>query len=159
MVGPLVSRDDLDELSDRANDAADPPAVAAQLVEAASGTLADPADAAYAYLLAAEIQEQVDDLPQALALVERALAAAGAAAHDLRRARSYRARLLLQLGREDEAAPEEYEQGEEFDDDLADPDAFVAEPDPRPRGGVDLADLDQERYAPYLDPDGSPEAR
>ena len=161
MVGPLLSRDDLDALSDRADDADDPSAVAAQLAQAAAGKLADPADAAYAYLLAAEIHERADDLPQALALAERALAARGAAAHDLRQARSYRAQLLLQLGREDEAAPGEYEEGFE------DPDALGDEPDGGgdAAGGLDgladlgeLGDFDPERYAPYLDPEGSQEA-
>lgn len=148
MVGPLLSRDDLDALSDHAQDADDPAAVAAQLVQAASGRLADPADAAYAYLRAAEIYEQADDLPQALTLAERALAADRAAAHDLRQARSYRSRLLRQLGREEEATPDGLE--DDYEPDLGDLDE---EP-----YALDLDDLDEERYAPYLDLEGSADA-
>lgn len=172
MVEPLLSRDDLDALSDHAADADEPSAVAAQL-EAASGRLANPTDAAYAYLLAAEIHERADDLPQALTLVERALTVRGAAAHDLRQARSYRAQLLLQLGREDEAAPdeyetggayeagEEYEAGEGYGDGQEYADAageFDRAPDLGRDADLDLGDFDPERYGPYLDPEGSPEA-
>lgn len=108
MVERILNRDDLDELSEAAAGAEDPATVAAQLVELATGGhLADPADTGYAYLLAAEIHERSDDLAAALAMIERALDAYRRVGHrDLTGPRDYRARLLLQLGREDEAMRE-----------------------------------------------------
>jgi tetratricopeptide (TPR) repeat protein len=108
VAGPLLSRDDLDELSDTAAGADDPAAVAAQLADAAaSGRVADPADAGYAYLLAAEIHERADDLAQALRLTERALAAyRDLGDQDAARPRTQHARLLLQLGRDRAAMTE-----------------------------------------------------
>lgn len=110
MGGPLLSRDDLDALGDDADEAADPAAVAAELVAAAAGgRLADAADTGYAYLLAAEIREQADDLPGAAALVERALARTGVPAADRARLQACRERLRGELGYGDGAAPDPYE--------------------------------------------------
>lgn len=105
---PLLTRDDLDELSDTAYEDADPAAVAAALAAAAGrGQLADPTDTGYAYQLAAEIYERTDHLERALALAERSLAAY----RDRRErvpgsGRAFRAELLLRIGREAEAMAE-----------------------------------------------------
>jgi tetratricopeptide (TPR) repeat protein len=103
-----LTRDDLDELSDAADEAADPAAAAAELAEvAAGGRLADPADVAYAYQLAAEIYERADELERALAMTRQCLAD-----HHRRGgeppggARAFHAELLLRIGREDEAMRE-----------------------------------------------------
>lgn len=103
MTESLLSHADLEELADGAS-----PAAAEQLVAAAvAGRLADPADTGYAYLLAAGIYEDVDELAQALALAERALAAYQQAGPERAGpSRAARARLLLQLGRTGEAMAE-----------------------------------------------------
>jgi tetratricopeptide (TPR) repeat protein len=104
----LLLRDDLDELSDAAYEADDAAASAAEIASLATGgRLADPADVAYAYQLAAEIYERVDELEHALAMAERCLAAY----RERREAepgsiRAFRAELLLRIGREDEAMAE-----------------------------------------------------
>lgn len=105
----LLTRDDLDELSDTAYDeAADPAGVAAELILVAEGgRLADPADEGYACLLAAEIYERTDDLTRALALAERALSARRTAGdRGTGSIRAFRAELLLRLGREGAALAE-----------------------------------------------------
>jgi tetratricopeptide (TPR) repeat protein len=102
------TRDDLDELSDTADEAAEPADVAAKLISIAEGgRLTDPADEAYAYLLAAEVYERADALADALTVAERALGSYQASGG--RRpgsARAFRAQLLLRLGREAEAMAE-----------------------------------------------------
>lgn len=103
MTESLLSRADLDELADGASRAAAEQLVAA----AASGRLADPTDTGYAYLLAAGIYEDADELAEALALAERALAAYQPAGPERAGpSRAARARLLLQLGRTREAMAE-----------------------------------------------------
>lgn len=103
MTESLLSRADLEELAEGAS-----PAAAEQLVAAAAaGRLVEPADTGYAYLLAAGIYEDGDDLAGALALAERALAAYQQAGPELAGpSRAARARLLLQLGRTREAIAE-----------------------------------------------------
>jgi hypothetical protein len=105
---PLLTRDDLDELSDAADEAADPADVAAELIRAVEGgRLADRADEGYAYLLAAEIYERTDGLARALAQAERALLASRTAGdRGTGSIRAFRAELLLRLGREQEALAE-----------------------------------------------------
>jgi tetratricopeptide (TPR) repeat protein len=102
---PRLTRDDLDELSDAADEAADPAAAAAELAElAAADRLADPADVAYAYQLAAEIYERADELERALAMVRRCLADHQRRGEDPPGSvRAFHAELLLRIGREDEA--------------------------------------------------------
>jgi SEC-C motif len=103
-----LTRDDLDDIGERAFDDDDPLAVAADLVDAVDrGRLSDQADIGYALALAAEIKECADDLPAALVLAERAVEAYrvhGDAADGYLRA--FRAELLLRLGRKDEAMAE-----------------------------------------------------
>ncbi|MGQ0775343.1 MAG: hypothetical protein ACT4NY_13120 [Pseudonocardiales bacterium] len=81
---------------------------AAELIEAVErGLLADQADTGYALLLAAELNEREGDLEAAQLLAERATEAYRA--HDdsdYGYAQAFRAGLLLQLGREDEAMAE-----------------------------------------------------
>ncbi len=103
-----MTRDDLDELSDAADEAADPAAAAAELADlAAADRLADPADVAYAYQLAAEIYERADELGRALAMVRRCLADHQRRGEDPPgAARAFHAELLLRIGREDEAMRE-----------------------------------------------------
>ncbi|WP_229073109.1 SEC-C domain-containing protein [Actinoplanes sp. DH11] len=101
----LLTSDDLDEIGHGALRGGDLRAAATELVAAVDGqALADPADAGYALMLAAELTEKQGDLPPALALVERAIEAyrqVEAAADGFARAR--RGELLSRLGREDEA--------------------------------------------------------
>ncbi|MEU4694236.1 SEC-C domain-containing protein [Actinoplanes sp. NPDC023714] len=96
---PLTS-DDLDMIA-----GGDPRTAVPELVAAVEANgLADPADAGYALMLAAELTEKQGDLPPALALVERAIESyrlVEAAADGFARAR--RGELLSRLGREDEA--------------------------------------------------------
>lgn len=96
---------DLGEIRRSALGAADPLGVAADLADAAeAGRLADPADAGYALVLAAEIAETRAKLDAALRYAERAVDAyatrddSPAAA-----ARALRARILFRSGRADEA--------------------------------------------------------
>jgi hypothetical protein len=73
---PLLTSDDLDEVGASSFDAADPLAVAAELVEAVDQErLADRSDIGYALMLAAEITERAEDLDGALVLAERAVEA------------------------------------------------------------------------------------
>jgi tetratricopeptide (TPR) repeat protein len=116
----VLTIDDLDRLSSASFEADDPLSIAAQLVEAAEQErIADPADIGYAYLLAAEIHGDAADPATALALAERAVAAyerwasaernAGAetgAQVDVGWPLAYRARMLFQLGREEDAMAE-----------------------------------------------------
>jgi tetratricopeptide (TPR) repeat protein len=96
---PLTS-DDLDLIA-----GGDPRRAIPELVAAVdSQGLADPADAGYALLLAAELTERQGDLPPALELVDRAIESyrlVEDAAGGFARAR--RGELLSRLGREDEA--------------------------------------------------------
>jgi hypothetical protein len=105
---PLLTSGDLDEIGAAAFDAEDPRAVAAELVDVVErGRVADPADVGYALLLAAEITERAGDLDASLGLAERAVGwYQGAADRDDGYARSFRAGLLLRLGREDEGLAE-----------------------------------------------------
>ncbi|GIF15442.1 SEC-C domain-containing protein [Actinoplanes teichomyceticus] len=74
-----LTLDDLDAIAHRAAGLDDPSPVVAELVAAVEqGRLAEPADAAHAFLLASEITERAGDLPAALGLAERAAAAPGA---------------------------------------------------------------------------------
>ena len=99
---------DLREIRESALGAADPLGVAADLADAVeAGRLADPEDAGYALLLAAEIAESRTKLDAALRYAERSIDAYGkredgqvAAAHALH------ARILFRSGREDEAMAE-----------------------------------------------------
>lgn len=68
--------------------------------------MADQVDTGYALVLAAEITERDGDLQQALALAERAVEAHRVNAESDGQPRALRARLLLRLGREDEAMAE-----------------------------------------------------
>ncbi|BBH66358.1 hypothetical protein ACTI_30430 [Actinoplanes sp. OR16] len=83
----------------------DPRTAVTELVAAVeTDGLADPADAGYALMLAAELTEKQGDLPPALGLVERAIESyrlVEAAADGFARAR--RGELLSRLGRQDEA--------------------------------------------------------
>lgn len=103
-----LTRDDLDDLSDSASDVDDPVAVATRLVRAArSGGLVDDRDTGYAYRLAAEIHERAGDLKAALALAEDGVEACQRhRAPELGPARAHRARLLMQLGRGEDAMAE-----------------------------------------------------
>lgn len=120
--------EDLERLSGEAFDADDPLAIAAQLTEAAEqDRIADPADVGYAYMLAAEIHGDEADAATALALADRAVAAyrrwgeieaateaapqtmaghANDATVDVGWPRAYRARMLFELGRDEEAMAE-----------------------------------------------------
>jgi tetratricopeptide (TPR) repeat protein len=109
--------EDLERLSGEAFHADDPLAVAAQLTEAAErDRIADPADVGYAFMLAAEIHGDAADAATALTLADRAVAAyqrwaeaearAGRDADatvDVGWPRAYRAQMLFELGRDDEA--------------------------------------------------------
>ncbi|MQA77171.1 MAG: hypothetical protein GEV10_01590 [Streptosporangiales bacterium] len=103
----VLTSDDLDEIgATTLKRGDDPRRVAASLVEAVDqDRLADPADAAYALCLAAELSAEGDDLVSALAQVDRAVAAdrgsdAGLGAGY---ARALRAELLYRLDRVDDA--------------------------------------------------------
>ena len=104
----LLTSEDLDEIGHGAFAADDPSAVAAELVEAVEqGRVADAIEGGYALLLAAEIAERGGDLPAALGLAQRAVAAYRAGGDtDCGFPRAFRAGLLLRLGRDDEAMAE-----------------------------------------------------
>lgn len=105
LTGPLTT-DDLDQIG--CSFSKQPLGVAAELVDAVErGRVADPADAGYALVLAAELHEREGDLETAQVLAERAVEAYRA--HDdtdYGYAQAFRGGLLLQLGREDEAMAE-----------------------------------------------------
>ena len=105
---PLLTSGDLDEIGAAAVDAEDPRTVAAELVDAVEqGRVADQVDVGYALMLAAEITERAEDLDAALVLAERAVRVYQQDAdRDGGYARSFRAGLLLRLGREDEGLAE-----------------------------------------------------
>lgn len=101
----LLTSDDLDEIGCSFRD--QPVGVAAELVEAVDqGRMADPADTGYALMLAAELTERVGDLSAAAELAERAMAAYRLHRDSDSYPRSYRAKLLLRLGRVPEAMAE-----------------------------------------------------
>jgi SEC-C motif len=108
MPGSLLTADDLDEISAASFDADDPMTVLADLVDAVEhGRVADKADIGYALILAAEIANRVEELETALALADRAIEAHrlhGSAEYGY--PRTFRAGLLLRLGREDEGLAE-----------------------------------------------------
>ncbi|MEU4560268.1 SEC-C metal-binding domain-containing protein [Actinoplanes sp. NPDC023936] len=101
----MLTSDDLDGIGHDALHGGDPRAAITELVTAVDQeALADPADAGYALMLAAEISEKQGDLEPALALVERAIATYQRledAADGF--ARAQRGELLSRLGRDDEA--------------------------------------------------------
>jgi hypothetical protein len=105
---PLLTTDDLDEFGTAAFDADDPLAVAADLVDVVEqGRVADKANIGYALILAAEITEQAEDLDVALVVAERAVEAYRVHGDgDYGYPQSFRAGLLLRLGREDEGLAE-----------------------------------------------------
>jgi hypothetical protein len=105
---PKLTSDDLDAFGSSALGAADPLAMAAELVAVVEQQrLADPADTGYALMLAAEITADADDLAGALALADRAVDAHRPDGDGNRgSARAFRATLLLRLGREDEGLAE-----------------------------------------------------
>jgi hypothetical protein len=105
---PLLTSEDLDEIGAAAFDVEDPRVVAVELVDAVEqGRVADQSDMGYALMLAAEIMERVEDLDAALVLAERAVGGYQQDADsDDGYARSFRAGLLLRLGREDEGLAE-----------------------------------------------------
>ena len=105
---PLLTSDDLDELGAAAFDADDPLVVVADLVDAVEqGRVADKASVGYALILAAEITERAEDLDAALVLAERAVEAYRVHGdEECGYPRSFRAALLLRLGREDEGLAE-----------------------------------------------------
>ncbi len=103
----LLTADDLDEISRVAFDTDQPRELVAELVGAVDqGLVADQIDTGYALVLAAEIIERDGDLPQALVLAERAIEAHRVHGESDSQPRALRARLLLRLGREDEAMVE-----------------------------------------------------
>lgn len=106
-TGPLTV-DDLDEIGHLTFSADRPFEVAAQLVDAVDrGMLADKAETGYALILAAEITERGGDLPAAEALAARAVEAYRVHYDsDYGYPRAFRAGLLMQLGRDDEAMAE-----------------------------------------------------
>jgi tetratricopeptide (TPR) repeat protein len=99
---------DLTEIRQSALSAADPLGIAAELANAVeTGRLADPADAALALTLAAEIAESRTKLDAGLRYVDRALEAYGQSDDSqVAAARALRARILFQAGRDDEAMAE-----------------------------------------------------
>ncbi|MEU7867248.1 SEC-C domain-containing protein [Dactylosporangium sp. NPDC049140] len=105
--GKLTSAD-LREIRQSALGAADPLGVAAELAGAVDGErLADPQDAGFALMLAAEIAESRTKLDAALRYVERAIDAYGPRDDsEAGAARALRARILFRSGREDEAMAE-----------------------------------------------------
>jgi hypothetical protein len=103
----LLTSDDLDEIGCSALDLDRPLEVVAELVDAVDqGRVADQADTGYALLLAAEITESTGDLPAAAALAARAVEEERLHGEPDGYARAYHARLLLQLGRQDEGMAE-----------------------------------------------------
>jgi tetratricopeptide (TPR) repeat protein len=146
-VDARFTRDDLDELSDKAYEAAEPADVAARLAAIAdTGRLVDPADEGYAFLLAAEVYERADALAEALAMAERALATyqtSGGRAPGS--ARAFRAELLLRLGRDDDALAELAALRPQMATD-AFAATFVPEPD-------DFADLERASRVGHGDPE------
>lgn len=102
----LLTTDDLDEIG--CSFSSQPFGLAAELIDAVErGRIADPADSGYALTLAAELNEREGDLEAAQLLAARAVEAYRA--HDdsdYGYAQSFRAGLLLQLGRADEAMAE-----------------------------------------------------
>lgn len=103
----LLTADDLDEIGRVAFDADQPRDLAAELIGAVDqGLVADQVDTGYALVLAAEITERDGDLQEALVLAERAIEAHRVHGELDDFPRAFRARLLLRLGREDEAMAE-----------------------------------------------------
>jgi hypothetical protein len=103
----LLTADDLDEIGRVAFDAEQPLELAAELIDAVDhGLVADEIVTGYALVLAAEITERDGDLQQALVLAERAIEAHRAHGESDGYSQAFRARLLLRLGREDEAITE-----------------------------------------------------
>lgn len=105
LIGP-VSTDDLDQIG--CSFSKQPFGLAAELVDAVDrGMMVDPADAGYALTLAAELNEREGHLEAAQLLAERAVHAYRAHGDsDYGYAQAFRARLLQQLGRADEAMAE-----------------------------------------------------
>jgi len=100
-----LTSSDLSEIRQSALGAADPLGVAAELAAAAAGgRLADPADAGYALMLAAEIAESQAKLEAALRYAQQSIEADGTG--DAGAARALRARILFRTGRADEALTE-----------------------------------------------------
>ena len=98
---PLLTSADLDALAHSAAGADDPLSVVAELVAAVDqGRIAEPGDVSHALGLAAELTERRGDIATAQALAARA---AGEEAGDPGMAHVLNARLLMRLGREDEA--------------------------------------------------------
>lgn len=97
-----LTEDDLAALSHEAMHGGDVAAISAQILTAVDNAdLADPADAAYALTLVAELADQQEDLGQALALMRRAAALTGQDDEgDF--ATAYLGELLLRNGLEDE---------------------------------------------------------
>jgi hypothetical protein len=102
-VQDTLSFDDIDELSDSAETAGRPLAVADELIAAVEqDRLADAADGSYALLAAAGIYEAQRETGRAIELAHRAMLADGADAHDRHIAQATYGRLLTVTGREDE---------------------------------------------------------
>jgi tetratricopeptide (TPR) repeat protein len=102
-----LTTNDLDQIGTTAFTAPDPLAVAAELIDAVDqNRVADKADLGHALLLAAEIHERANDLDAALALAERAVEANRAHGKHPGHPQSFKAGLLLRLGREDEGLAE-----------------------------------------------------
>jgi tetratricopeptide (TPR) repeat protein len=103
-----LSSADLSEIRQSALGAADPLGVAAELADAVeAGRLADPEDAGYALMLAAEIADGRAKLDAALRYADRALTAYGTRDDSqVAATRALRARILFRSGREDEAMAE-----------------------------------------------------
>lgn len=104
----LLTIDDLDEIGCSPPDAEQSPGVVAELVDAVDrGLVADQADTSYALSLAAEFTERAGDLPGAQLLAARA-AEANRVHGDPNWGypQAFNARLLLQLGRDDEGMAE-----------------------------------------------------
>ena len=104
----VLTTDDIDQIGHLAFGSGSPPGdLVAELVGAVDqGLVADQADTGYALMLAAEIAERDGDLLHALALTERAIRAKRVHRQSDGYARTYRAQLLLRLGREDEGMDE-----------------------------------------------------
>ncbi len=103
----LLTADDLDEIGRGAFDVDLAREPAAQLVGAVDQDPgADQVDTGYALVLAAETTVRDGDLQEALLLAERAIEAHRAHGESVDYPRAFRARLLLRLGREDEAMAE-----------------------------------------------------
>lgn len=103
----LLTTDDLDEISRVAFDVDLPLHLAAELVGAVhQDWVVDQVDTGYVLALAAEITERDGDLQEALLLAGRAIEAHRAHGEPDGYPRAFRARLLLRLGREDEAMAE-----------------------------------------------------